>query len=200
MLLAPAVVAVAVGLGYALGGRLGNLTRAGFRLWPLIVVGYVLQEVPVPGGVGAGRAVGFGLLGLSFACILTFVVANLGRPGLWLLGLGFALNGLVIAVNAGMPVSVHALHRANPGGDLAGAVAYLGEHGGVKHHVAGPGDTLMPLADVIGIPPPVMAVFSVGDFLWLAGLGWALVAGMRWRPSSRGEQGRGPVSSGALEG
>ena len=45
----------------------------------------------------------------------------------------------------------------------------------------GPGDTLTPLGDVIGIPPPIGAVISIGDVLLYAGIAILVVAVMLGR-------------------
>jgi hypothetical protein len=88
---------------------------------------------------------------------------------------GLALNVLVIAVNGGMPVSAAAL-------DVAGASAEgLGAGETAKHHLMGPGDKLTPLGDVIGIPPPVGAVVSVGDLFLYAGVAALVVTVMLGR-------------------
>jgi hypothetical protein len=62
-------------------------------------------------------------------------------------------------VNGGMPVSTSALETAG-----AGVEGLIGA-GTAKHHLMGPGDMLTALGDVIGIPPPVGAVISIGDVL-----------------------------------
>ena len=59
----------------------------------------------------------------------------------------------------------------------------------------GPGDTLTPLGDVIGIPPPIGAVISIGDVLLYAGVAVLVVdvmlgrSGENRRPPARLFQG-----------
>ena len=60
------------------------------------------------------------------------------------------------------------------------AEGLIGE-GTAKHHLMGPGDTLTPLGDVIGIPPPIGAVISIGDVLLYAGIAILVVAVMLGR-------------------
>jgi hypothetical protein len=102
---------------------------------------------------------------------------------------GLVLNILVIAVNGGMPVSANALETAGARAeDLLGA-------GTAKHHLMGPTDALTPLGDVIGIPPPVGAVISIGDVLLYAGVAVLVVmvmlgrSGENRRPPARWFQG-----------
>ena len=97
---------------------------------------------------------------------------------------GLVLNILVIGVNGGMPVSTSALETAG-----AGAEGLIGA-GTAKHHLMGPGDTLTALADVIGIPPPVGAVISIGDVLLYAGVAALVVMIMLGRS---GENRRPPA-------
>jgi Family of unknown function (DUF5317) len=92
-----------------------------------------------------------------------------------------------------MPVRAGALETAG-----SGAESLLGVGTG-KHHLMGPEDTLTPLADVIGIPPPIGAVISIGDVLLYAGIAILVVAIMlgrsgenrrppaRWFPGYRGK-------------
>ena len=67
----------------------------------------------------------------------------------------------------------------------------------------GPDDMLTPLADVIGIPPPIGAVISIGDVLLYAGLAILVVmvmlgrSGENHRPPARLFQGTGESISAA---
>jgi hypothetical protein len=185
------VVAVVVGgvlIGLARGGSLKNLAEARFRWWPLAIAGLVLQLVPVPSRPGqADHWLAVGLLVASYVVLLGFVVANLRSPGFPLIALGFALNVLVIAWNGGMPVDDQALHRA-AGSRYEHALRRLVEGGGLKHHLARPDDALRPLSDVVGIGEPIGNVYSPGDLLAYAGVGWAL-AELTRRPLGRHRRG-----------
>lgn len=170
------VVLLGLALGMALGGSLRNFSEARFRWWPLAFVGLALQLVPVPSVAGLlDHWVAVGLLISSYVVLLAFVVANIRAPGFPLLAAGFALNFLVISVNAGMPVSDSGLRKAF-GPDYREMVVDLTRHGGAKHHLARPSDVLLPLADVIPVGAPVHQVLSVGDILWLAGAVWVIAA------------------------
>ena len=110
----------------------------------------------------------------SYALLLLFTWANRLLPAIWLVMAGLVLNILVIGVNGGMPVSASALETAGSRAEGLGA-------GTAKHHLMGPDDKLTPLGDVIGIPPPVGAVISIGDVLLYAGVAILVVAVMLGR-------------------
>ena len=114
------------------------------------------------------------MLAGSYALLLLFAWANRRLPALWLVMAGLVLNILVIGVNGGMPVSASAL-------ETAGARAEGLLDAGAKHHLMGPDDRLTPLGDVIGIPPPIGAVISIGDVLLYAGVAILVVAVMLGR-------------------
>jgi hypothetical protein len=184
LLIAGAIV-LGILLGLVLGGSVRALARLRFLWWPLAFVALVLQLLPVPtmeGQVDHWLAVG--LLIASYVALLPLVAVNIQVPGVPLLAVGFALNLLVISVNGGMPVRDEALREAN-GARYLESRQDLEQHGGAKHHLERPDDMLMPLADVIPIGAPVRQVFSVGDFVFMAGVAWVLAAGMK-RGRSRG--------------
>jgi hypothetical protein len=85
------------------------------------------------------------------------------------------LNLAVIGANAGMPVSRSAI-VASGQQDTLGELAEDGD--GVKHHLAGPSTRLLPLGDVLAVPPPVKQVISVGDIAVDAGIFWFVVGAM----------------------
>ena len=166
------VVGLAVITGWLAGGRLDRLPHAGVR-WPLLaLVGLALQLAPLPGSAALA------LLYLSFALLLGFAAANLRRPGFPLILLGVTLNLAVIAANGGMPVSRSAI-VASGQQDTLGELATDGD--GVKHQLAGPSTRLLPLGDVLAVPPPVRQVISVGDIAVDAGIFWFVVAAMALR-------------------
>ena len=170
-------------VGIALGGRPANLGGVHYRWWPLAIAGLLIQVVPVPHGWTHARGIGAALLVGSFLLLLVFVVANIRSPGFPLIAIGLVLNATVITVNSGMPVTAAAL-RAASDGRMADAVVKLRTEGGAKHHLAGPGDELLPLADSLGIGAPIRGVFSVGDVLWIAGAAWAVAGGMLLKPTA----------------
>lgn len=154
------LVALVVGFGIALGtgGRLRHLRGRSFRAWPLLPAALLLQFALEADGV----PIPFALLLVSYAMLLVFGVLNLRHTGMWLIVLGFALNGVVILVDHGMPVSHSALRSLH----------YQHRISEVKHHeqdAAGHRDRLLFLADIIPVPP-IHQVLSFGDMVLSVGL------------------------------
>src|SRR6266581_1911908 len=142
-----AAIVVAIALGYVLRGSLRNFSGARIR-WPLLALaGLALQLWPVSAN---SSTLGFALLMVSFALLFAFGLLNIRNPGFPLIVVGLCMNALVIGVNHGMPVQRQALIRSGQGATLT----ILEDHGGAKHHLAGPGDELMFLGDVIPVPKP----------------------------------------------
>ena len=168
-----ATILLATVLGFAVGGRLSGLSSLRVRWTPAALVGLGLQLAPVP-----GRVWPFVLLIVSFVLLLAFAVVNLRArvPGFVLILIGVVLNFTVIAVNHGMPVSRSALLASHQEDTLP----ILEHRAGPKHHLAGPGDEVLFLGDVIPLPP-LYQVVSVGDVLAYGGVVWLVVAGMRRR-------------------
>jgi hypothetical protein len=167
------VIGLAVIVGFVAGGSLRPFERLRVHWWGAALVGLMLQGIPLSGSIG--RPIGSAIVVCSYGVLLGFAWVNRRLPALWLVMGGLALNLVVIGVNGGMPVSASAL-------DMAGARAE-GLTGGVavKHHLMGPGDVLTPLGDVIGIPPPIGAVVSLGDLALYAGVAALVVAVMLGR-------------------
>jgi hypothetical protein len=166
-----ALLAASIVVGYLRGGRLSNLLELRLRWLPLAIAGFAVQEIPVR---TTGLAVA--LLLVSFAILFAFGVANLRAPGIPLLCIGLLMNFAVIAANSGMPVPRDAVIASGQ----AETIPAL-EHSAVKHHLAGPGDVLMPLADVIALGAPVHLLFSPGDLAAFAGMSLLVMGGMRRR-------------------
>jgi hypothetical protein len=188
-------IVIAVVIGYAARGTLKNFSGARIR-WPLLaLVGLAFQLWPVSAN---SSTLGFTLLMVSFVLLFAFGLMNIRNPGFPLIVLGLSLNALVIGVNHGMPVQRQALVRSGQGATLT----VLEEHGGAKHHLAGPGDELMFLGDVIPVPKPFAQVVSPGDIATYAGVMWFVIASMRpSRPSPRGVSAEpGPTGDGVTEG
>lgn len=170
MLVILAAVVVGILAGLALRGSFRHLGDAHFRWWGLAIGGLALQLAPVPSRPGnADHWLAVGLLIGSYVVLLAFVAANVRYWGFWLVGAGFAVNLLVIVLNAGMPVSDHAM-RVAYGSGYAATRHELVSAGGAKHHLERPDDVLRPLTDVIPIGTPVHNVFSVGDMVALGGV------------------------------
>jgi hypothetical protein len=178
MILFLAVIVLAVVLGYALGGRVRRLEQLRLRWWTLALMGLALQFLPLPSGRwGTDLIVRSTVLGVSYAMLLAFSAANVRLPGVRVLMVGLALNGIVITANGGMPVSAWAVARS----DQPGVYQELATGRSAKHHLANGEDILKFLGDVIPIGDPIRQVVSVGDVFVYAGLVMLLVQAMRGR-------------------
>jgi hypothetical protein len=175
------VIALAVAVGFLAGGNLTPFQHLQVHWWGAALAGLALQGVPFTSDLG--RTLGPVLLVGSYALLLGFV--NRRLPALWLVIAGLAMNLTVIGANGGMPVSARALETAGT------SPARLADEGTLKHHLLGPDDVLTPLGDVIGIPPPVAAVVSLGDLFLYGGVGalvvWVMLgrSGENRRPPAR---------------
>jgi hypothetical protein len=144
-------------------GRLSALADVRFR-HPELLVGAFLLQVAVmklwPHRPGVLHPVLY--LG-SYALGSWFVVRNRRVPGLWLVGLGAAMNGLAIAANGGvMPGPPHAFRAAG----LAPSPDHFVNSRAVEHA------RLLFLGDVFAVPDPLPFhnVFSLGDVCIVAGV------------------------------
>ena len=164
-------LALAIAVGYVLGGRLSSLSALKPRYGSLALIGLILQFVNPPGRWP------FVMLVTSFVLLTVFVIANVRVVGFAAILAGVLLNFAVIAVNGGMPVARDAIVASGQSDTLAPLI----EHGGVKHHLAGPDDRLLFLGDVIAVPSPVRQVISIGDVFTYGGVAVVVVSAMRRR-------------------
>jgi hypothetical protein len=164
-------LAIAVALGSVLGGRLANLASLRLRWAGLAVVAFAMQLIDPPGRWPLAMLLG------SFVALVVFAVANREVPGFRVILAGIAMNAAVIVANGGMPVSAAALEASGQ----QHTVEALTDHAdaSVKHHLAGPDDTLLILADVIALPAPIAQAISLGDIVTYGGVAMVLVLGMR---------------------
>jgi hypothetical protein len=184
-------------IGLVLGGSIRQLAEIHLRWWPLALVGLALQLTPIPSMKGQlDHWLAVGLLIASYLVLLAFVVVNIRLPGFWLIAVGFALNALVISINAGMPVSREAIKQAyGPGYQVL--IRDLEFSQGAKHHLSRPGDLLLPLSDVIPMGRPMRVVLSVGDVMFFLGVTWVIAMATKG-PPGRHRMGSGAESSGNL--
>lgn len=163
------VVTLATALGVALltGGSLARVLetrlRAAWALFGALALQVALDLLWSGPGNGMSRV----LLGLSYALLVGFCLANLATKGMSVVALGIALNGLVILVNGGMPI------RTDPGFRET-----------VKHHAERPSDSLTFLGDIIVLRPLNQAL-SFGDLILLVGLVDVIVHRSRPAPTRR---------------
>jgi hypothetical protein len=118
-----------------------------------------------------------GVLVLSQTLLLLFAWRNRRQAGFWGLGIGLALNLLVIVLNGGlMAVSPHTAVQLVPGSSLDSWTA--GEPFGSNKSVILPVEQtrLWWLSDHLLLPAwvPYRAALSIGDFLIAAGAFWLL--------------------------
>jgi hypothetical protein len=183
MILFLSAIALAIVLGFLLGGHLRGIGELRLRWWGLAMGGLALQFIPLPeGNAGTDLIVRTAVLVASYSLLLAFGALNVRLPGMPLVLLGLAANLIVIAANGGMPVSAEALRDSGQ----AYLIPQLQEAGADKHHLLSDEDVLTPLADVIGVPKPIGQAISIGDVFQYAGLMWLVFAAMRGRiPSSQ---------------
>ena len=148
-------LALALGIALVTGGRLRNIAAVQLRRSNILAVAVGIQlalEVLHPTRGIAGR-VASGLLVVSYVLLLVFCAANLRLRGLTVVAVGIALNGAVIALNAGMPIRApEAVVEAT-----------------TKHHAERPSDKLTFLGDII-LVPALRQSLSFGDLIMLVGL------------------------------
>jgi Family of unknown function (DUF5317) len=159
---------LAIAIGYVRGGRLATLGLLRLRWQGLAIAGLALQILLWPGGSWP-----LVYLYVSFVILAVFAIANIRTTGVPLILIGIALNFGVIALNQGMPVSRAAVVNSGQAPSLGDLV----DDGGAKHHLAGPGDHLRFLGDVIAIRPLEQAI-SLGDVFTYGGVMVLIATGM----------------------
>lgn len=174
-----AALAVLIGAlsGFAAGGRVRNLLRTDVRflgfapLWAIFGLGAHMMN----------NDLAFAFLLLSLCSALAFVFGNARRiPGLWLVGLGLALNLLVTANNHGMPYDPSALEAA---GIIPPTLNATPVSTAITHP-QGPNDQLVILGDVIPVAP-LRTVVSFGDVFIAFGLAVVTMHGLTGRRDGR---------------
>ena len=172
MFIAVAIV-VGVVIGLVRGGRFENLGEASFRLWPLLVLGVVVQ------GAAAFTAEGaVGLILASYVLLLLFTALNLQHAGMGVVFVGIAMNLAVIGVNGGMPVREDAIVAAGiVERDDVAALDF-----DAKRHLETDDDRLTFLGDIIPVPV-AEEVLSFGDLAMSVGVATVLVNLLRKKRS-----------------
>lgn len=182
----PFIIAAVLGgiVGLLRGGRFYNLTHLPIR-WsalPFLALAFQIYVLYGPGREEAGRFSLPALLILaSFGLLFVAVLANRRLPGMMWLGLGSALNFLVILANGGwMPVTAELLATAGfvntPAAVVPGQrVLFSKDVVMVSQEMH-----LSWLSDRFVLPKagPFTMVFSAGDVLMMLGLFRVVQAGM----------------------
>ena len=183
MSLVLAALLVALAIGWSRGGSLERLGALRWRRRWLVVAALLAQ---LGGALVGGPAYPVGLAA-GAGLVLAFLVGNRGTRGTGLVGLGFALNALVVGANGAMPVSLEASARAGV------TTQYLLTGEDPRHEVLDEATRLSPLADVVPVPlPRVPQVVSPGDVLVTAGTAQLVVLGMGRRRAPGARPGAGP--------
>jgi Family of unknown function (DUF5317) len=170
------------------GGSLRRLADLRFRGTWVLVAALVAQVVAIEVGPGANHGLLSAVHLATYVAAGWYVVLNRRIPGLWVVALGAASNGIAIAANGGtLPASRTAL-------ETAGIHLEPGEfvNSGVLEH-----PHLGFLGDVFAIPAgvPLANVFSVGDVLIVLGVAWGAhrVCGSRLVPPWRSRPEEAPA-------
>ncbi len=189
MFIAVAIVAGVI-IGLARRGRISNLGDASFRLWPLLVLGVVVQ-----GAAAYTDGAAVGLILLSYVILIAFCVLNLQHAGMGVVAIGIAMNLAVIGANGGMPVRGRAIVAAG----IVERAAIPSLEFGAKRHLETGQDTLTFLGDIIPVPK-AEEVLSFGDLAMSVGVAAVLVNLLRSRRGDRGAfRPTGPGASGSPE-
>jgi len=142
--------------------RLGQIElRAVWLLLLALAIQVVLELVTFP--KARIDDVGFGLLMLSFALIMTFCVLNVRTSGFVIIAVGVGLNMLVIGLNHGMPTKDE-VHTRN------GREVHVAIERTVKHRPQESDDTLVFLSDQLTVPGIPDVQYSIGDIVIALGI------------------------------
>ncbi|HPU96139.1 MAG: hypothetical protein BWY00_00988 [Firmicutes bacterium ADurb.Bin153] len=157
--------------GLLLGGSLRSLTKASFRCLPLIFVAAVIDfAMSTRLGTSVAAIGGWAVIAatvLQTILLIVFVLGNMEKPPLWLIGLGGLMNSAAILANSGMmPISPQILVLAPDSPYtltlLAGRVA--------NYTLANPATKLLFLSDIIPFRGFTFYMISAGDMVTSAGL------------------------------
>jgi len=160
-----ATIALAIIVVVVTKGSVERLGRLRFRMLWLLFLGLAIQIVLEVVDFPKDRIedVGFGILLLSYACILAFCLLNRSVRGMTIIAIGVALNVLVIALNQGMPTKDDVRERA-------GREVHVPIEQTVKHRPQEDDDLLAFLGDVITAPGFPNQQFSIGDIVMGLGI------------------------------
>jgi len=159
-------------------GSFRQLTRLGVRSWWLLVLGLGLQIALEIVELSSDRIddVGFGLLLLSYALILSFCFLNLRVPAMAIVTIGVAMNATVIGLNQGMPTRDHTV-ETKTGHEVERPVTRT-----VQERPESDDDLLPVLGQVVALPDNAAdEALSPGDLVIAAGVIGVFVAGSRRR-------------------
>jgi uncharacterized protein DUF5317 len=150
-------------------GSFSQLFRLPIQSIWMVLIALAIQILLAFVHIPAARLddLGFGLVMASYAFLLAFCFVNLRISMMWVIGVGIALNALVIGLNQGMPT------RDNEVTTRSGRTIEQPIERTAKHRPES-GDDLLPfLGDRLQVPAPIDEVISIGDVV--IGLGIILV-------------------------
>jgi hypothetical protein len=185
----PVAAALAALLPLLVGGRMRLLATVRLRRTALVVWALLLQIVVIEIVSSGPPVILKSVHVLSYLMAAAFLWLNRRVPGLLLVGLGAASNGITITVNGGtLPARPGALHTA--GLDLV--TDKFVNSGALAH------PHLWFLGDVFAIPAgwPLANVFSIGDVLIVLGVAVASwrICGTAWTSAwDAAANGHGPL-------
>jgi len=150
-------------------GSFSQLFRLPIQSIWMVLVALAIQILLAFVDIPADRLddLGFGLVMASYAFLLAFCFVNLRISMMWIIGLGIALNALVIGLNQGMPT------RDNEVTTRSGRTIEEPIERTAKHRPESSDDLLPFLGDRLQVPAPIDEVISIGDVV--IGLGIILV-------------------------
>lgn len=162
------VLFIALAIAVLRGGRLTNLGDVELRAWWLLLVALGLQAGTsfLPDEDWA-EGLGLAMILVSYLLLMSLVLLNRNRTGMWLAGVGVLMNFTVIALNGGMPVLAEAAQVAS-----GFTVTVPDLSGSFKHVILDETSRLTALADVIPLRLGSLGqVVSLGDVFLAVGLG-----------------------------
>jgi uncharacterized protein DUF5317 len=160
------------------GGRLTRYAEVRLRHGWIVVAALVAQILIIEVVAESQRGVLSAVHVATYAAAGVWVWLNRRVPGLWIVAVGAASNGVTIALNGGtLPASARALEGAGLNLDPDSFV-----NSGVL------ADARLPwLGDIFWIPEgwPLANVFSIGDALIVGGIAWGAhrICGSRLVPA-----------------
>ena len=158
-------------------GSFSQLFRLPIQSIWMVLVALAIQILLAFVDIPANRLddLGFGLVMASYAFLLAFCFVNLRISMMWVIGVGIALNALVIGLNVGMPT------RDNEVTTRSGRTIEEPIERTAKHRPES-GDDLLPfLGDRLQVPAPIDEVISIGDVVIGAGIILVCYQGSRVR-------------------
>ncbi len=142
-----------------------NRWRLGWLIWVVLIAQVLVLKLDLPHGIAAVLHVG------TYAVAVAFLWFNRRFPGVYFVGAGALLNGVIIALNGGtLPASADAVARAG-----------LIDSGHFQNSAVLENPVLPWLGDFFAWPAPLPLAntFSIGDVLIVIGAFVAAWSGAR---------------------